>query len=134
MAGIRSITTSGAPAPSGPFSQAAVKGPLIATCGQVGMDPVTREYVSDDAAEQTRQALKNLVSVLNAAGAGVEDVISVRIFVTDVADMARINEPYTEVFSEPFPARTTVVVGLPGRMLVEIDALAVRDPSSEAGT
>ncbi|MFD0891248.1 RidA family protein [Streptosporangium algeriense] len=119
------VLVEGAPKPSGPFSQALVRGNIVALSGQVGMDPVTREYVSDDVTEQTRQALANMRAVLAGAGARISDVVSVRVFVTRQEHLKPVNEAYLEVFSEPFPARTAVIVGLPGRMLVEIDALAV---------
>ncbi|PZG37116.1 reactive intermediate/imine deaminase [Spongiactinospora gelatinilytica] len=120
------VLVPGSPAPSGPFSQALVRGNIVALSGQVGMDPRTREYVSDDVPGQTRQALANLRAVLEGAGASIADVITVRVFVTKEEHIKLVNEPYKEVFAEPYPARTAVVVGLPGRMLVEIDAIAVK--------
>ena len=81
--------------------------------------------VLDDVAKQTAQALRNVMAVLDAAGASEPDIISVRVFLTDTDHFEEMNEVYTTFFSTPRPARTTVYVGLPAGLLVEIDALAV---------
>ena len=66
-----------------------------------------------------------MLAVLEAGGAGEQDIISVRVFLTDVSQFEEMNAVYETAFSEPRPARTTVYVGLPPGLLVEIDALAV---------
>lgn len=119
------ITTSDAPIPNAPISQARVKGGVLALAGQIGVDPATGDYVSADVVEQAVQALKNTMAVLAAAGCGPADVISTRLFVTDIAHIPLINEVYTDFFQPPYPARTSVAVGLPAGMLVEIDCIAV---------
>lgn len=124
---VEQITTTDAPIPGGPISQAKAKGKIVALAGQIGMDPKTNDYVSDDVVEQAVQTLKNLEATVKAAGCTLADVISVRIFVTDIAHIALINDVYKEFFPQPYPARTSIAVGLPDRMLVEIDAIAVRD-------
>ena len=75
--------------------------------------------------EQTRQALANIAEVLAASGAGLGDVITMRVFLTDTSQFDAMNEVYADAFDAPYPARTTVYVGLPEGLLVEIDALAV---------
>lgn len=115
--------TSNAPLPSGPFSQHARVGRIVATAGQVGVTPDGTTL--DDVAKQTAQALRNVFAVLDAAGASESDIISVRVFLTDTDDFQEMNEVYATFFSKPRPARTTVYVGLPAGLLVEIDALAV---------
>jgi enamine deaminase RidA (YjgF/YER057c/UK114 family) len=78
---------------------------------------------------QTRQAFVNLLAHLASAGATADDVISVRVFLTQVDHFAAMNEVYREFFNDPFPARSTIYVGLPPGLLVEIDALAVVEGS-----
>ena len=111
------------PPPAGPYSPSARIGQVVAAAGQAGFtaDGVLREGV----AAQTRQALANIMANLGANGAGEQDIISVRVFLTDPVQFDEMNAEYKSFFSEPYPARTTVYVGLPEGMLVEIDALAV---------
>ena len=119
--------TNEAPAPVGPYSQSMRIGSIVAAAGQGGSDPVTGELVGPGVAEQSRQALANVAAVLVASGASLDDVIKVGVFLTDPDDFAALNDVYRSVFSEPYPARTTVYVGLPDGMRVEIDAIAVVD-------
>ncbi len=115
-----------APKPRGPYSHAVSAGGLLATAGASGIRP-GQEWnpVSDDVAEQARQALSNLAVILEDAGASFHDVIRTGIYLTDPAHYGPVNEVYREMLPEPFPARTTVYVGLPPGILVEIDMLAV---------
>jgi 2-iminobutanoate/2-iminopropanoate deaminase len=120
--------TDGAPPPSGPFSQSVRIGGVVAAAGQVGNTP--DGTVLDGVGSQTRQALANIAAVLAASGAGMGDVLSMRVFLTDVSHFGEMNAVYAEAFGEPYPTRTTVYVGLPPGLLVEIDALAVVGPDS----
>ncbi|HEU5354037.1 MAG TPA: Rid family detoxifying hydrolase [Actinocrinis sp.] len=121
------ITTAAAPAPVASYSQAVRKGNVLQVAGQGPVDPATGEFAGTTAAEQMRQTLRNVQAILRAAGADFDDVLMMRVYLTDVADFPAMNEVYSTFVSEPFPARTTVYVGLPAGMLVEIDALAVLD-------
>jgi 2-iminobutanoate/2-iminopropanoate deaminase len=121
----RAIQTDRAPQPVASYSQAVQAGNLLQVAGQVGIDPATGVLAGDEVGEQTRQTLDNLVAILEAAGATLRDVIMVRVYLTDRAHFAAMNEVYAGFVGEPFPARTTVFVGLAEGMLVEIDALAV---------
>jgi 2-iminobutanoate/2-iminopropanoate deaminase len=118
------IRTSEAPTPVAAFSQGVRKGSFLQVAGQVAFD-ADGKITADTVAEQTRQALRNVNAVLAAAGASMDDVIMLRVYLTDTAHFAEMNQAYGEFMSEPFPARTTVYVGLPAGLLVEIDALAV---------
>lgn len=110
------------------FSQAVRKGNLLQVAGQVAFDPATNEIVGDDVAGQTRQTFKNIEAVLKEAGSSLADAIMVRVYLTDTAHFAPFNEVYNELIGEgPHAARTTVYVGLPGELLVEIDVLCVLD-------
>ncbi len=123
------ITTADAPAPVASYSQAVRKGNVLQVAGQGPTDPATGEYAGTTVAEQTRQTLRNLQAILHAAGADFDDLLMMRVYLTDVAHFPAMNEVYSSFVGDgvavPFPARTTVYVGLPAGMLVEIDALAV---------
>ena len=117
--------TSQAPAPVAPYSQAVRIANTVAAAGQGGVDPSTGALVGDDVASQTVQTFKNIEAVLASAGATLDDVVRVDVYLADMNDFAQMNAQYATVFSEPYPARTTVGVHLPGGMKVEITALAV---------
>jgi 2-iminobutanoate/2-iminopropanoate deaminase len=124
------ITTPDAPAPVASYSQAVRKGNVLQVAGQGPTDPATGAFAGTTVAAQTTQTLKNLQAILSAAGATFDDVLMMRVYLTDVAHFAEMNEVYSgfvgaDGLTAPFPARTTVYVGLPAGMLVEIDALAV---------
>lgn len=110
-----------------PLSHGIRKGNILQVAGQVSLDPATGEVVGTTVAEQTVQCLTNVQAVLEAGGAGFEDVVMLRVYLTDTAHFAELNEAYASFLAEPYPARTTVYVGLPPGFLVEIDALAVLD-------
>ncbi|GGU62297.1 RidA family protein [Lentzea flava] len=121
------IKTADAPQPVAKFSQGVRKGNILQVAGQVAFDPSSGEIVGTTVAEQTRQTFKNLNAVLAAGGASIDDVVMIRVYLTDTAHFAELNEVYGEFVTDPAPARTTVYVGLPAGLLVEIDALAVVD-------
>ena len=109
------------------FAQGVRKGNVVQVAGQVGIDPATGQVVGPTVGEQTRQVLRNIAAVLAAGGASVDDIGMMRVYLTDTAHFGELNEAYNEFVTAPFPARTTVYVGLPAGLLVEIDALAVVD-------
>ena len=120
----QSVSTPGAPAAIGPYSQGIRTGELVFTAGQVGADPSTGE-LADGVAAQADRALRNLTAILDAAGVSLDRVVKTTIFLTDVADFAAVNEVYATFVGDPPPARATVEVrGLPRAALVEIDAVA----------
>lgn len=108
-----------------PLSMGIRKGNIVQVAGQIPAEPATGEIVGGTVAEQTRQSMRNVGAVLAAAGATMDDVVMVRVYLTDTDHFAEMNAAYAEFLVEPFPARTTVYVGLPPGILVEIDALAV---------
>ncbi len=134
MSAKKVVTTSAAPAPAHTFSQGVQKGGLLQVSGQGAVDPATGEYVgAGDVRVQTARTLENVRAILEAGGAGVADVVMLRVYLPGRDDFAAMNEAYGEFMAEhvpdgALPARTTVFVGLPHEvMLVEIDALAVLD-------
>lgn len=121
------ISTSGAPAAIGPYSQAIAAGDLVFCSGQLGLDPATGELVQGGVAAQAERALRNLVAVLDSAGLSVADVAKTTIYLADIGDFAAVNGVYARFMPDPPPARATFAVGaLPKGGLVEIEAIAVR--------
>jgi len=119
------VQTARAPKPVAPYSQAIALGNLLFCSGQIGIVPETRELISNDVAEQTRQVLENLTAVLTEAGCSRKDVVKVTVLLTDMKDFAAVNEVYASFFPAPFPARTAFAVsGLPYGAAVEIEAIA----------
>ncbi len=122
------ITSPHAPKAIGPYSQAVQVGPWVFCSGQLGMDPETGRLVPGGIEAQTRQALTNLKHVLEAAGASLDSVVKVTVFLKNMDDFARMNAVYAEFFQEPYPARAAVeVAALPKGALVEIEAVAYVD-------
>lgn len=126
------VSTTEAPAPAHTFSQGVRRGPFLQVSGQGPVDPQTNEYLHPgDVKAQTVRTLRNVEAILAAGGAGFDDVMMLRVYLTTRDDFAAMNEAYgeflaTRVASGVLPARTTVFTGLPrAEMLVEIDALAV---------
>lgn len=120
------ISTEKAPGAIGPYSQAIKAGNMIFCSGQIPIDPQTGNFVSEDVAEQTRQVFKNLIAVLEAAQAGLNNVVKTTVFLADMEDFAAMNEVYAEFFSENKPARATVQAArLPRDARVEIECIAV---------
>lgn len=108
-----------------PFSPGIRAGDFIFLSGALGTRPGTTVLISDDVAEQTRQTLANLETVLRAAGASLGDVVKCTVFLVDMADYAAMNEVYAAVWPGPPPARSTVAgSGLALDAKVEIECIA----------
>ena len=106
-----------------PFSHALRAGDFVYVSGQVGVDPVTREVVGDTIEEQTLQCVKNIETILEAAGLTLDHVIKVNAHLSSNDLFPKYNEAYTKAFSTPYPTRTSVVSGI-GTYLIEIDVIA----------
>ncbi|WP_309120294.1 RidA family protein [Paenibacillus sp.] len=106
-----------------PFSHAVRAGDYVYVSGQVGVEPESREIVGPTIEEQTRQCLRNIEIILEAEGLTLDHVIKTNAFVSLTKDFPGYNKTYSEVFKEPYPARTTAPVDM-GAYLVEIDAIA----------
>ncbi|MFE2098932.1 RidA family protein [Streptomyces sp. NPDC059468] len=122
--------------PPAQFSHGVKKGNILQVAGQVGFLPAEEGRPPTPAGptlrEQTLQTLANVKAILEEGGASWDDVMMIRVYLTDTAHFAEMNEIYNAYFEEqgltqPAPARTTVYVGLPKGLLIEIDALAVLD-------
>lgn len=111
----------------GPYVPATVAGNVVYTSGQIAFDAETGKINGDDVRTQTRQVLKNLGAVLEAAGSSLEHTLRVTVYLQNPEDFPAMNEVYQEVFSKHKPARTTVPgVNWGKGILVEIDAIALR--------
>lgn len=129
----QAIQTNGAPAAIGPYSQGIRSGELVFCSGQLGLDPTTGELV-EGVEGQTERALRNLQSVLDAAGLSFDDVVKTTIFLTDINDFTAVNGIYAKSMPEPPPARSTVgVAALPKGARVEIEAIARRGLADAVG-
>ena len=121
----QAISTDGAPAAAGPYSQAIRAGELVFTAGQLGMDTASGELVSDDVAGQAERALQNLAAILDAAGSGLDRLVKVTVFLADIGDWPAVNDVYGRIVPEPYPARSAFAVkDLPKGARVEIEAVA----------
>ncbi|MBW4448397.1 MAG: RidA family protein [Spirirestis rafaelensis WJT71-NPBG6] len=125
----RVIRTEKAPAPVGPYNQAiAVSGELVFVAGQIPLDAGSGEIVGvGDVTQQTQQVMANLEAILQASGAGFDNVVKTTVFLADMNDFAAMNAVYAKFFDEAIaPARACVQVSrLPKDVLVEIDCIAV---------
>lgn len=122
------VATERAPRAIGPYSQAVRSGKLLFASGQIPIDPATGEFVAGGIAEQTEQVLQNVLAILAAAGAGMDQVVKTTVFLADMDDFTAMNEVYGRFFGENPPARATVQAArLPRDARVEIEAIAVLD-------
>ena len=108
-----------------PLSPYRTYGELVFTSGQIGAAP--DGSIPDDFEGQTRHAMDALRTQLEAAGASLATVFKTTVFITDAADFAEMNRLYVEYFSDPFPARSTIITGLAlPELRFEIEAVAHR--------
>lgn len=121
---IKQIRTTEAALPTASYSQAMVYESLIATGGQVGIDPATGG-LEEGLEAQVSRAIKNLEQVLLAAGSDLSHVLKTNCFLTDIGDFKAFDRVYAQHFAEPFPARSTIGIALAGPLLFEIEAWAV---------
>ena len=120
------IHTSQEPAAIGPYSQAIKAGNTIYVSGQLPVDPATGAFAGNTIQDQTRQSLTNIKNILAQAGADMNQVVRVGVFMKDMNMFADMNAVYGEFFTENCPARAAVEVArLPKDALVEIEAIAV---------
>ena len=121
----RAVSTAGAPAAIGPYSQGIVVDGLFFSAGQAALDPVTGILVEGGIEPETARVMANLTAVLDAAGASWGDVVKTTIFLVEMDDFATVNAIYGRFVGDPPPARSTVAVaGLPKGARVEIELIA----------
>ncbi|MFN8279462.1 MAG: Rid family detoxifying hydrolase [Saprospiraceae bacterium] len=122
------ILTKDAPAPIGPYSQAIQTGHTLFVSGQIAIDPVTNQLITDDISIETHRVLDNVKAILNAVGMDFEHVVKCTVFVKDIGQFSAINSVYTTYFTkEGPPARELVEVSaLPKGVNVEISCIAYK--------
>jgi len=121
-----SISTKAAPTAIGPYSQAVQVGSTVYLSGQIGLDPQSGQMVEGGFDAQVHRAIRNMKSVIEAAGGGLRQCVRLTLYLTDLANFPRANEIMQEYFKVPYPARSTVgVAALPRGALFEIEATVV---------
>jgi len=122
----KQVQTEKAPKAIGPYSQGIIANGFVFCSGQIPIDPATGELNMGSIEDQTRQVLKNVGAVLEAAGSSYDDVVKTTVFLQDMNDFAKMNAVYAEFFKAPNPARAAVQVArLPRDVKVEIEAIAL---------
>jgi reactive intermediate/imine deaminase len=119
------ISTPNAPTAIGTYSQAVRCGDTIYLSGQIGLDPATMQ-LAEGVEAQVKRVFDNLKAVAEAAGGSLDDAVKLTIFLTDLANFAKVNEIMAAYFSQPYPARAAIgVASLPRAALIEADAILV---------
>ena len=120
----QSIHTEHAPQAIGTYSQAVRAGDTVYLSGQVPFDPATMQLVSGDMEVQARRVFENLKAVAEAAGGSLAHAVKLTIFLTDLANFAKVNEVMASYFAKPYPARSTIgVASLPRGAQIEIECV-----------
>jgi len=121
------ITTKAGPAAIGPYSQAIVCGEMVFVSGQIPLDPATGAFVQGGIEAQTRQVMRNIGAILEAAGSSLDQVVKTTVYLADLNDFDEMNRTYGTFFTGDPPARATVQVAkLPRGASVEIDAISIK--------
>ena len=124
----KTIHTDAAPQAIGAYSQAVVAGGTLYVSGQIPLVPETMEIDEGDIGAKIRRVFANLMAVVEAAGAGADQVSKLNVYLTDLSHFPLVNEVLAEYFAEPFPARAVVgVAALPKGVPVEVDAIVQLD-------
>ncbi len=120
------VSTPDAPAAIGPYSQAVKTGLVVFLSGQIGLDPATKDLVSQDFEPQVRQAFANLAAVAKASGGSLADAVKFTLFLTDLSKFGTVNEIMGQLVPQPYPARSTIgVASLPRGAQFEVEAILV---------
>jgi 2-iminobutanoate/2-iminopropanoate deaminase len=122
------VETPQAPTPIGPFSQAVIAGNLAFVSAQLSRNQVTGEMINHTIEAETAQVMENIKAILQAAGAGLNQVVKASIFLKNMQDYAVVNDVYASYFTAPYPARETIQVGaLPMNVNIEISVIAMKE-------
>lgn len=122
------ITSSNAPEPIGPYSQAVSVNGMLFVSGQIAINRKTGQIIAANIKDETRQVMENIGFILEEAGMDYSNIVKTSIFLSDMDFFASVNEVYGSYFKDNFPARETVQVSrLPKDVNVEISVIAVKD-------
>jgi reactive intermediate/imine deaminase len=120
----QTIHSNDAPAAIGTYSQAIKSGDFVFLSGQIPLDPKTMEIVDGDFEVRARRVFDNLKAVAEAAGGGLNHVVKLTIFLTDLGNFATVNSVMEDYFDQPYPARAAIgVASLPKGVDIEADAI-----------
>ena len=123
----RAVIPAGAPAPLAPYSPAIDTGQFVFVAGQIGSDPATGQLAEGGIEGQAEQVMRNLATVLDAAGLTLANVVKTTCFLVDMKDFEAFNGVYARHVVDPKPARSTFAVAeLPRGARVEVEAIAFR--------
>jgi reactive intermediate/imine deaminase len=118
------IQTDDAPAAIGAYSQAVKTGNLVFLSGQIPLDPATMQLVDGDFEARARRVFDNLAAVARAAGGGLDDIVKLTVYLTDLGNFGTVNTVMADYFGQPYPARAAVgVASLPKGADVEAEAV-----------
>lgn len=118
------IFSANAPAAIGPYSQGVRVGPTVYLSGQIPLDPVTMEMVTESFEAQAVQVFENLKAVAEAAGATLDNIVNMTILLSDMGYFPQVNEVMSRYFSEPYPSRAAFAVkALPKNADIEVTAI-----------
>lgn len=119
------LATDKAPAAIGPYSQAVRCGDFVYVSGQLPIDPATGDFAGEGIADQTRQSLTNIKSILESEGLSMANVVKTTVLLKNISDFGAMNEVYATFFTGACPARAAFeVAALPKDALIEIEAVA----------
>jgi 2-iminobutanoate/2-iminopropanoate deaminase len=121
----RKVNAPGAPRAAGPYSHAIIAGNTIYVSGQGPFDPATGQMPSGFE-DQAARTLENIKTILAAAGATMDDVVKVNVYLADLSNFQKMNDVYRRFFKEPYPARATIGSQLLLEMGIEIECVAVK--------
>lgn len=121
----KAIVPAQGPKAVGPYSQGIRSGDFLFLAGQIPIDPASGDLIAGDVKAQTERCIRNILGILAAEGATLENVVKSTVFLTDLKEFASMNEVYAKHFTGTPPARSTIqVAGLPKGALVEIEVIA----------
>jgi len=121
------ITTTSAPSPIGPYSQAVMAGDTLYVSGQIAINPESGKLVQQTIRDEAKQVMNNIDAILKEAGLGFANIVKTTIFLKNITDFVNVNEVYGSYFTSDFPARETIEVAkLPKDANVEISVIAVK--------
>jgi len=122
----KEIYSNNAPKPIGPYSQCIKYGNMIFISGQISINPKTNEIITNNISEETKMVMENISNILKESNCTFKNIVKCSIFLSDMDLFQKVNEIYSQYFSNPFPARETVEVSkLPKNVNVEISAIAI---------
>ncbi|TAM22417.1 MAG: RidA family protein [Nevskiaceae bacterium] len=122
------VHTADAPAAIGTYSQAVKVGKTVYLSGQIPLDPVSMALTNASMEDEIHQVFKNLAAVAKASGGGLQHLVKLNIYLTDLGHFAKVNEIMGQYFQQPYPARAAIgIASLPRGSRIEADGVLVLD-------